>query len=390
MKSIKYGLLPLMVVWAVSCGKEPEPKQEVADEKFNEYLMLYFDTDKNGELSEAEILAVEEMDCSYWGIRSLEGISRFSNLRILHCYSNLLQELDVSMLKKLDTLYCYRNELEGLDVSGCASLRELSCHTNQLTELDVSGCVSLRALSCHTNQLTELDVDGCSALVSLVASSNSLKRLEIRNHPALQYVSCGDNALEFLDLSGCTALDELYFQGGGTVKEVNLSGCSSLGGLHLEGTDIDARLGLESLNLNGCTSLTSLDCSYNLLTVLDVSDCTALTYLDCSYNQLTSLNLENNPLLEVGNSSWWCDGNEYHVMTTNNRFDLSLLPGDFEVAKASDWSGGTVKGNILTFTGDKTNYEGQVCASYTYQTGYTGEDEDCKTVRFTLVCDNFN
>lgn len=362
MKSIKYGLLPLMVILAVSCGKEPKPKQEVADEKFNEYLMLYFDTDKNGELSEAEILAVEEMDCSYWGIRSLEGISRFSNLRILHCYSNLLQELDVSMLKKLDTLYCYRNELERLDVSGCASLRELSC---------------------HTNQLTELDVDGCSALVDLVASSNSLKRLEIRNHPALQYVSCGDNALELLDLSGCTALDELYFQGG-TVKEVNLSGCSSLRGFSIEES------GLESLNLNGCTSMTSFVCSDNLLTVLDASDCTALTYFDCSYNQLTSLNLENNPLLEVGNSHWWCDGNEYHVMTTNNRFDLSLLPGDFEVAKASDWSGGTVKGNILTFTGDKTNYEGQVCASYTYQTGYTGEDEDCKTVRFTLVCDNFN
>ena len=278
MKSIKYGLLPLMVLWAVSCGKEPEPKQEVADEKFNEYLMLYFDTDKNGELSEAEILAVEEMDCSYWGIRSLEGISRFSNLRILHCHGNLLQELDVAMLKKLDTLYCYRNELERLDVSGCTALTRLSCYSNQLTNLDVSGCTTLEDLDCRSNQLTSLNVSGC----------------------------------------------------------------------------------------------------------------TALRYLDCSYNQLTSLNLENNPLLEVGNSPWWCDGNEYHVMTTNNRFDLSLLPGDFEVAKASDWSGGTMKGNILTFTGDKTNYEGQVCASYTYQTAYTGEDEDCKTVRFTLVCDNFN
>lgn len=367
MKSIKYGLLPLMVLLAVSCGKEPEPKQEVADEKFNEYLMLYFDTDKNGELSEAEILAVEEMDCSYWGIRSLEGISRFSNLRILHCHGNLLQELDVAMLKKLDTLYCYRNELERLDVSGCTALTRLSCYSNQLTNLDVSGC---------------------SALVSLEASSNSLKRLEIRNHPALQYVSCGDNALEILDLSGCTALEELYCQGG-TVKELNLSGCSSLGDLRLAGTDIDARLGLESLNLSGCTSLTSLDCPYNLLTVLDVSDCAALDYLKCGYNQLTSLNLENNPVLMDVYSDWYY-GNEYHVMTTNNRFDLSLLPGDFEVAKASDWSGGTVKGNILTFTGDKTNYEGQVCASYTYQTGYTGENEDYKTVRFTLVCDNFN
>ena len=294
MKSIEYGLLPLMVLLAVSCGKEPKPKQEVADEKFNEYLMLYFDTDKNGELSEAEILAVEEMDCSYWGIRSLDGISRFSNLRFLNCYCNLLQELDVSMLKKLDTLECGDNELEALDVSGCTALTYLSCDMNQLTNLDVSGCTALTRLFCFDNQLTSLDAGGLVALTEL---------------------DCNDNQLTSIDLSGCTTLE-------------------------------------------------TLNCDYNQLTSIDLSSCTALRNL-------------------------YYNGNEYHVMTTNNRFDLSLLPGDFEVAKASDWSGGTVKGNILTFKGNET-YEGQVCASYTYQTGYTGEDERCKTVRFTLVCDNFN
>ena len=41
------------------------------------------------------------------------------------------------------------------------------------------------------------------------------------------------------------------------------------------------------------TDLESFNCSYNLLTSLDVSQNTALTYLLCDYNQLTSLDVSN-------------------------------------------------------------------------------------------------
>ena len=56
---------------------------------------------------------------------------------------------------------------------------------------------------------------------------------------------------------------------------------------------------LSSLNLSACTALTSLNCRNNYLTSLDVSANTALTGLDCSYNQLTSLDLSNNTALIV-------------------------------------------------------------------------------------------
>ncbi|MDR0814967.1 MAG: hypothetical protein LBN37_04345 [Bacteroidales bacterium] len=49
-----------------------------------------------------------------------------------------------------------------------------------------------------------------------------------------------------------------------------------------------------SLNLNGCTELTDLNCGVNQLTALDVSNNTALGYLECYGNQLTALDVSNN------------------------------------------------------------------------------------------------
>ena len=55
---------------------------------------------------------------------------------------------------------------------------------------------------------------------------------------------------------------------------------------------------LTELDLSNNTTLVLLYCGNNQLTSLDVSNCTALTYLDCRNNQLTSLDLCNNRLIE--------------------------------------------------------------------------------------------
>ena len=50
----------------------------------------------------------------------------------------------------------------------------------------------------------------------------------------------------------------------------------------------------------------------------------------------------------------YCGGNIYQIIVDNDpTFDLSTLPGNFVVAKASDWSGGTVSGNMLTVDSGK-------------------------------------
>lgn len=106
------------------------------------------------------------------------------------------------------------------------------------------------------------------------------------------------------------------------------------------------------------TALKKLNCSKNQLTKLDVSKNTALTILDCDNNQLTSLDLKE--YIE----QFFCDGNSYEIAVGADRtFDLSTLPGNFNVAKTSDWSGGTVSGNTLI-----VDY-GQYTVTYKYLCG---------------------
>ena len=68
-----------------------------------------------------------------------------------------------------------------------------------------------------------------------------------------------------------------------------------------------------------------------------------------------------------------CYDNIYQIVVGNDStFDLSLLPGNFDVSKTSDWSGGKVSGNTLTVDSDKDT------VAYKYDCGKG------KSVTFTL------
>ena len=111
-------------------------------------------------------------------------------------------------------------------------------------------------------------------------------------------------------------------------------------------------------------------CHNNQLTTLDVSKNTALTRLRCHNNQLTSLDVSNTDMKYL-----YCSVNIYQIIVGNDRtFDLSTLPGNFDVAKTSDWSGGKVSGNTLTVDSDKDT------VTYKYDCGKG------KSVTFTLKC----
>ena len=71
---------------------------------------------------------------------------------------------------------------------------------------------------------------------------------------------------------------------------------------------------LTSLDVSRNTALTKLQCERNQLTSLDVSKNTALTFLLCSYNQLTSLDVSNNTALE----NLYCYGNQLTSLDVSN------------------------------------------------------------------------
>ena len=109
------------------------------------------------------------------------------------------------------------------------------------------------------------------------------------------------------------------------------------------------------------TALTALWCYGNQLTTLDVSANKNLTGLYCHKNRLTSLDVSNNTKL----INFRCVNNSYKIeLDANGSYDLSLLPGNFDVAKVLSWVGDcAVKGNVLTLgAGVDTVY-------YTYDCG---------------------
>jgi len=62
--------------------------------------------------------------------------------------------------------------------------------------------------------------------------------------------------------------------------------------------DVDGKNITDLTGIEGFTALTSLNCSQNQLTSLDLTQNTALTSLSCSQNQLTSLDVSQNTELE--------------------------------------------------------------------------------------------
>ena len=241
----------------------------------------------------------------------------------IDCYDKGISNLKgIEYFTALRLLSCYRNQLTTLDVDKNTALEELYCYSNQLTKLDVSKNTALTELGCSSNQLTALDVSKNTALTELSCDHNQLTMLDVSKNTALTYLNCDGNKLTMLDVSKNTAL-------------------------------------------------TYLSCWNNQLTKLDVSKNTALTELRSNNNQLTSLDISNtNIMYEL-----YCDDNVYQIIVGNDRtFDLSTLPGNFDVAKTSDWSGGKVSGNTLTVDSDKDT------VTYKYDCGKGN------SVTFTLKC----
>ena len=330
-----YGIIPLA-------------EYVIPDEAFRKYLKK-FDTNNDDILAPAERYAVKEIDVSGKYISNLYGIQFFPNLKKLVCYNKQLTSLDVSQNTALEYLDCANNQLTSLDVRQNAALQTLDCSKNQLTSLDVRQNTKLDVVWCYENQLTELDVRQNAALEYLYCQENQLTELDVRKNIALQNLACYSNALTSLDVSKNTQLKKLY--------------CYSNQ--------------LTSLDVSRNPALKYLYCSDNQLTELDVSRNNKIFELEANNNYLTNLNV-NNTSIDIDNSGskFFAKNNTYPITVGSDRtFDLSTLPGTFDVTKATRWNGGTVRGNTLTVKAGATKvtylYDCGKRSSYTFTLNVT-------------------
>ncbi len=400
------------------------------DAAFREYVASNLDADQNGALSQAECDAVTEIKVDWKEISDMSGIGNFQNLISLDCSANELTTLDVSQNPALAILDCHWNKLTTLDVSNNSKLTELCCYSNKLAALDVSKNPALTCLQCHDNfelvtlylgnhstltelccirgQLTSLDISNCPALTRLTCGINPLTALDVSKNTKLTYLCCSENLLTTLDVSKNTALTQLDCSGNklttldvskntalkklscyeNKLASLDVSKNAALTELYckhnqLSTLDVSHNPALETLACE-LNQLTTLDvshnpklidfmCGGNKLTALDVSKNSKLMQLECSCNQLTALDLSKNSLLE----GFFCTKNQRQITFTSTRtIDLSILPG-FDVKKANNWQGGTVKGNKLTINANADT------VTYNYDCG-NGNTATFKLIDTTL------
>ncbi len=101
---------------------------------------------------------------------------------------------------------------------------------------------------------------------------------------------------------------------------------------------------------------------------------TALTLLNCTQNNLTSLDLSKNVLLNNTTFGGWGNTYDITVDSVGRTFDLTNLPGKFDVSKTSGWmtetySTVTVNGNTLTVPFDFSSQTWASTINYSYSCG---------------------
>lgn len=306
------------------------------DTDFQNYVKQY-DKDGNDSLSLEErnkVITIELPDDSY--CPTMKGIEYFPKLVTLKCSNTHMRSLDVSKNLKLETLWCNWNNLEQLDVSKNKALKDLRCGDNYLTTLNVSQNEALEWLSTNDmrSKLNSLDVSYNKALKHLQCTKNGLTSLDVSSNEALEQLVCNGNPLTELDVSKNDKLTSLD--------------CN--------------RCGLTSLKFGSAVS--SMECDENQLTVLDISQNTRWTDLRCGDNKLTSLSFNKNA--ETSYASIYTGNNHYQIaVDADGIYDLSQLPGNFDVNKTSDWTHGERNGTELKVT------PGRTTVTYNYNTGST-------------------
>ena len=370
--------------------------------------------------------ALQKLSCWDNRLTSLD-VSKNTELTYLDCGYNRLTELDVSQNTKLTELYFVSNKITSLQADNCTNLTVIFTGSNKYKvevykktrildpsilpgNFDISRVRNLKGATQNadgtltvqegggkvtyeyrcvgeiykpfTLNVTETD-DPNAGIVppvtppsgggdSIAINASNFPDPDFRTYVKAEFDKDNNNSLSDTERKTATVInvkDKLIETLEGieffpNLKELDCS-INQLSRLDvsqntaLEKLDCSTNQ-LASLNLSKNAKLKYLYCNQNELTSLDVSKNTGLDLLNCNRNRLTSLDVSQTAVTTLNASDNKIDIN---VEETPRTFDLSTLPGKFDVTKATNWSGGTVSGKTL-----KVN-EGTNQVTYTYDCG---------------------
>lgn len=396
------------------------------DEIFRQYLSSNFDSDSDGYLSAEEMSCITELKTSGTQLDDVEdftGIEYLSSLETIYFSYTRIESLDISKNIALKTLILDNvYAIKEIDLSKNVNLENLELDYVDIHNVDLTNNPKLKRVCIIRHDgfvpfMESLDLSQNPLLEELLlASSAEEVDIDLSNNPNLKKLSLSGNAeLNYVDLSNNTLLE--YISGSfwgdtfklpnlprlkeliidrGTVSEIDLSNLPELQFFQADCpnvTELDFSNNpelkeivfnngsLEKIDISACTKLNRLECYNNKLEKLDLTNKNEMKYILCYNNRLQELDLTNKPNLKwvlagenflsninISNSNEKVaielDDNQYEIVINDDRmFNLETLPGNFDISKASGWSGGTVEGNILTVD------DGVFVVTYDYDIG---------------------
>ena len=186
------------------------------------------------------------------------------------------------------------------------ALTTLNCSNNSgLTGIPTSTLTNLTTLNItNCTSISSIDLSACSNLTSLTAEGcTSLKTIDASGCPELTFLDADGSGVEIVNVNGCTkitTLSNLQLYSTNSLVELYAQGVPAISGSDLS---FEGRSTLEVIDFSGCTDMTTLNLSncpalktVNLsgctnLATLNLTDSTAITDLNISGTKLTGLDV---------------------------------------------------------------------------------------------------
>lgn len=340
------ALIPALLQ-GCSSAQTPHSPSFISDIEFTDPTFAQCISHSNAK----DLTDITQLDCSSWGIHSVDEIRLMPNLQILRLSNNHIKSIDTSANQNLQELVLSDNPITDIDVSHNHQLTKLFLSNARLTSVDVSHNPLLEALMVGNNDLTEIDVSNNLHLKRLNIDDNKITSVNLKGLDQLTAMYAYKNPISALDVSGNTALKDLGISRH-HLTELDLSHNPHLRSLNVTTGELQAldlshnpklldlrasNNALDSITLPTSASLRYINVQKNNLTALDTSTVSALTELHAGQNKLFSVNLgtadnlktislNHNQLTQLDLSSLT---NPESIVLFNNPLETIKLPIDF-------------------------------------------------------------
>ena len=260
----------------------------VPDDNFEQWLIYTgYDTGVIDDyVPTANINTVTTLSFYNKKIVDLTGIEAFTALETLSLVSNKIVTADLSKNIALTSIDLSQNELTSLDLSKNIALTNVNLHINKLTSLNIQNGANANISAANFRTSGNPDLI-CINVDDVNYATTNWTQVDSQTSFSLKcgYIYVPDDNFE-------QALIDLGYDSGALDDYVPDATIKTLTTLDISGKNISDLTGIQDF-----VALTSLNCSNNQLTALNLSSNTALEILNVSNNQIATISIDDNVAL---------------------------------------------------------------------------------------------